>query len=1102
MVSVKNGKNGMGALAVAEEGKAAANDAVEKYAGFKLKDQDPAVVSVAVKMAKDAGNKLFKEKKYAQAAEMYGQAIAGDGKDHALYSNRSAAFLALGRAEDALTDAQCCVEICDTWPKAYYRLGNALVANDRLRDAVIAFRHGLSLDETNSDMAAKLKETEREFEEHRERMLREVSFERRDLVLKLRDARRNEHRQAILNQFKQSMSAPEWEIEDYEWRPTFLPAMRSRPVDAVKFNANSTAGYMTGYINAIAELEHPKKALEILDDAQRCAAYRHALSEMLGAHTSDDHRASGDSDHTHIITLGTGTGILPLLTAVAAAPTAQSSASLPPSAVVISVFDRSRMMYRMTRQAIESNVVSCNHGVSAAPYSADSSAATRGTQDINGAGDAGASSVAAGRGVSGEEKSDESHGGRPLPGAVNFHLVTQSILGCGVDEERDEAKTRPSTEDGGNDDVFTALRDFAAQAAETRRSARVNGVDDDVSGSRIRGSVITRETLHCKADVLVTDLFDHTGLGLGILERLDYAAHNLLRLGARVFPSKLILRAQLVEFRLSNVSNINLSFMNAYRWYPGAEKVNLKSMLEQKHESYRVLSDPFEVDALDLQARVDAVHAAANGSNPDDCGGKADETSRKQWTLDVEKEISVTTSGVWNGVALWFELSHGGQTIATSYDPHPDAKPASFASSFGQALFYVDEIPVEADTGVSLRMQHDDFHIVLTSDPPSCRARHALIPSWHYDMLLDNERNEAYERSIAAAVQRKRDFGCKDILTLDLGAGSGILSMLAARAGSDSVVGAEQSAHMCDVGEECEVMNGFAPRCLLLNRDARRMDTKPKPDGTPPDLDRKADIVVYEVFDSGLIGEGVFHILASAKTKLAKDDATLLPCGATVFAQPIQMRVGDVCGLDFAQLNRWRWRPDYEGTDLVACRDRWTPLAPPQEIFSFDFYEWETNMTPAKKLVDFTVDTPGVVNAIAFWFDLHLDDEIKLSTSPYAEKGPTWQQAVQYIEELRVEEGSLVPVYASHDTFGISFTVDNTGIDRFAMRSGVPVIDPVWKAQHDKMQATNSQLTRTIAQNPLEYRRVASAAVEIASRPGDVGADAQAAAEYLKRMMS
>jgi hypothetical protein len=64
-----------------------------------------------------------------------------------------------------------------------------------------------------------------------------------------------------------------------------------------------------------------------------------------------------------------------------------------------------------------------------------------------------------------------------------------------------------------------------------------------------------------------------------------------------------------------------------------------------------------------------------------------------------------------------------------------------------------------------------------------------------------------------------------------------------------------------------------------------------------------------------------------------------------------------------------------------------------------------------------------VFNAMAFWFDLQLDDEEELSTSPYGAKGQTWQQAVQYFEEIKVDKGGVLPLLAKHDTYGITFQV-------------------------------------------------------------------------------
>ena len=43
--------------------------------------------------------------------------------------------------------------------------------------------------------------------------------------------------------------------------------------------------------------------------------------------------------------------------------------------------------------------------------------------------------------------------------------------------------------------------------------------------------------------------------------------------------------------------------------------------------------------------------------------------------------------------------------------------------------------------------------------------------------------------------------------------------------------------------------------------------------------------MLLQVFDSGLLGEGVLHMLAAAKQKLLTKDAALVPAGATVYCQ-------------------------------------------------------------------------------------------------------------------------------------------------------------------------------------------------------------------------
>lgn len=58
------------------------------------------------------------------------------------------------------------------------------------------------------------------------------------------------------------------------------------------------------------------------------------------------------------------------------------------------------------------------------------------------------------------------------------------------------------------------------------------------------------------------------------------------------------------------------------------------------------------------------------------------------------------------------------------------------------------------------------------------------------DMLHDTERNQKYEAALKVAIDRMHSLG-KKALVLDIGTGTGLLSMMAVRHGADSVTACE-----------------------------------------------------------------------------------------------------------------------------------------------------------------------------------------------------------------------------------------------------------------------------------------------------------------------
>ena len=118
-----------------------------------------------------AGNEAFKAGEFQQAAVAYTQALALEPTDPellaALRCNRSAAFLKIGRYDQALLDCDLCIELNPSYAKAHFRRALALQAGERFGEACSAFNKCLALEPTNKDAKAGLRMAEVQAERQR-----------------------------------------------------------------------------------------------------------------------------------------------------------------------------------------------------------------------------------------------------------------------------------------------------------------------------------------------------------------------------------------------------------------------------------------------------------------------------------------------------------------------------------------------------------------------------------------------------------------------------------------------------------------------------------------------------------------------------------------------------------------------------------------------------------------------------------------------------------------------------------------------------------------------------------------------------------------------
>lgn len=106
-------------------------------------------------------NEAFKAHKYAQAIDLYSQAIELNGETAVYWANRAFAHSKLEEYGSAIQDASKAIEIDPKYSKGYYRRGAAYLAMGKFKDALKDFQQVKRLCPNDPDASKKLKECEK-----------------------------------------------------------------------------------------------------------------------------------------------------------------------------------------------------------------------------------------------------------------------------------------------------------------------------------------------------------------------------------------------------------------------------------------------------------------------------------------------------------------------------------------------------------------------------------------------------------------------------------------------------------------------------------------------------------------------------------------------------------------------------------------------------------------------------------------------------------------------------------------------------------------------------------------------------------------------------
>jgi len=260
----------------------------------------------------------------------------------------------------------------------------------------------------------------------------------------------------------------------------------------------------------------------------------------------------------------------------------------------------------------------------------------------------------------------------------------------------------------------------------------------------------------------------------------------------------------------------------------------------------------------------------------------------------------------------------------------------------------------------------------------------------HEEMLKDTVRTKTYQNVIY-----QNSFLFKDKIVLDVGAGTGILSLFCAKGGAKHVYAVECS-HMADMAQEIVKANGYSDVITVLKGKIEEIELPVQ----------NVDIIISEWMGYFLLFENMLNTVLYARDKWLLPGGIVLPDKASLYLTAIEDADYKAEKIDF-------WENVY-GFDMTCIKkqamleplvdtvDRNQLVTNCQSLKTMDISKMkpgDASFTASFKLV---AERNDYIHALVAYFDVAFTNCHKVtgfSTGPKS-RATHWKQTVLYLEDV------------------------------------------------------------------------------------------------------
>ena len=262
---------------------------------------------------------------------------------------------------------------------------------------------------------------------------------------------------------------------------------------------------------------------------------------------------------------------------------------------------------------------------------------------------------------------------------------------------------------------------------------------------------------------------------------------------------------------------------------------------------------------------------------------------------------------------------------------------------------------------------------------------------WHREMLADRARVDAFRNAVAVSVK-------PGDVVVDIGTGTGLLALLAVRAGASRVYAIEQG-EIIELARQIAIDNGIDEQIVFLRGHSTEIT-----------IDERADVLVSELIGSFGLDEDILDVLRDGCRRFLKPGGRLVPDALDLVVAPTEEGesystwstdyLRDM-GLDFtrlAQLSQHRSFGVWANPEKL--------LAAPTTVCTCDLRTASTAVLQSG--VEATIARDGLLCGWLGWFEARYDGRPLIDTQPPI-PGSSWENVIFPIgDPVRVIAGNQV----------------------------------------------------------------------------------------------